>query len=90
MKFYNGGKLYSVFYFNKISKFKLTAIYHFFSLNSYHIKFFKDGNLHNSKNAAYIRHDVNKHFCLNGIYYGRENNFTKKSWLRFIKMKVFL
>ena len=86
MKFYNGGKSYSGFYRNKIVKFKLNAIY----CGYYYTRFFENGIRGNSKNASYIDKYGNNHFCLNGIYYGNEKNFTKESWRRFIKMKVFL
>ncbi len=83
MKFYREDKSYYN-YWSKTIRNKLTAIY--FS-NS--VWFFKNGLYHNSKNATYIC-DGDKEFCLNNIYYGDHNNFTKQSWRRFVKLQVFL
>ena len=64
-------------------------------LNAVHIDhvatdFFKNGKLHNFKNAAYITSKMEKSFYLNGINYGINYSFTKKSWRRFVKMQAFL
>ena len=83
MKFYKDKYIYG--YLDKIINKKITAIY----CNN-NISFFKNGKLHNPKNATYIRYDEYKQFRLNGIYYGGENKFTKKSWRRFAKMQTFL
>jgi hypothetical protein len=82
MKFYNDNKGY--FGWNKIAINKLTAIY---CNNS--IYFFKNGEKHNAKNAAYIRHSGYNSFYLNGKLYGFKYNFTKNSWRRFVKMEIF-
>jgi hypothetical protein len=82
MKFYK--YKHSFYYWNKIINDKLTAIYCNDS-----IWFLKNGKEHNYKNAAFI-YDKYKQFYLNGNFYGDLNNFTKKSWRRFVKMQVFL
>ena len=66
----------------------LTAVYH----NTYSIRFFKNGENHNTKNAGMIYGEF-KEFWLNGRYYGNQNTLTKKSWrryMRLIKLKAFL
>jgi hypothetical protein len=77
-------------YIKRIEKKCLTAIY--FDL---YVIFFENGKKHNTKNAAYINHLGFKKFWLNGEKYGSDNDydqdyFTKESWRRFVKMKVFL
>ena len=84
MKFYTENQ-YIYVYFNKIKKYKLTAIYH-----SKSIWFFKNGESHNAKNACFVKDNIIKSFDLNGKYYGDHNLFTKQSWRRFVKMQVFL
>ncbi len=84
MKFYRN-KNNEYCYWDKIIDNKLTVIYF-----SHNIWFFKNGKLHNSKNAAYIRHDGYKQFCLNGTCYGFEYHFNKESWRKFSKLKAFL
>jgi hypothetical protein len=51
--------------------------------------FYKNGKQHNNKNASYIKYKKYKEFWLNGEFYGNKNNFTKKSWRRFVKMEIF-
>jgi len=68
---------------------KKDAIYYTFVYN-HHIVFYKNGMLHNAKNAAYNNNSGYKAFYLNGKYYGDLNDFTKKSWRRFVKMQAFL
>lgn len=68
---------------------KKDAIYCTFIYN-HHIVFYKNGMLHNAKNASYIHNSGYKAFYLNDEYYGNHNNFTKQSWRRFVKMQVFL
>jgi hypothetical protein len=78
----------------KIVDNKLTAIY----FNLYYLgrvpffytKFYKNGKLHNSKNSSCINCKCGKEFCLNGVLYGYAFDFTKESWRRFCKLKVFL
>ena len=86
MKFYKYNNYhYAHYYHDKIITNKLDCVY-------YHVKdfcFFKNGKQHNSKNAAYIC-DKYKEFYLNGTSYGNKDNFTKESWRKFVKMKVFL
>jgi hypothetical protein len=53
------------------------------------IYFFKNGKIHNTKNAAYIEINGYKQFFINDHCYGY-NDFTKKSWRRFVKLKAFL
>ena len=83
MKFYkyNDGSYFD----NKIVNNKLTAIY-----LDYNVYFYKNGKMHNSKNAAYADYNNFKHFHLNGKFYGYEGTFTKESWRRFVKMQAFL
>ncbi len=45
--------------------------------------------MHNVKNMAYSYRNRYKEFYLNGILYGNNINFTKKSWHKFVKMQVF-
>jgi len=85
MKFYSENEC-DDYYWNKIKGYKLAAIY-----SSKSIWFFKNDKCHNSKNAAYIHNDNKfKEFCLNGKYYGDQNDFNKKSWRQFIKLQAFL
>ena len=65
---------------------KITAIQNNFNAT----RFFKNGKIHNAKNAAYINDLGCKQFVLNDKYYGGENKFTKESWRRFVKLQVFL
>ncbi len=85
MKFYNDNKEY-ISYWDKIRENKLTAIY----FSSTIVWFFKNGNFHNTKNAAFVRDDGYKSFHLNSTFYGNDYKFNKKSWRRFVKMNVFL
>ena len=76
-------------YISKIICNKLSAIH--YEYNS--VRFYKNGELHNSKNAAMINQgelDVGKAFYLNDIWRGSKSSFTKESWQRFVKMQVFL
>jgi hypothetical protein len=73
----------------KITLNKLDAIYYAFIYN-HHIVFYKNGKLHNSKNAAYTSSNKYKEFSLNGKCYGNHHEFNKKSWRRFVKMQAFL
>ena len=82
MKFYRDKLNY---YWDKIKNYKLTTIYH-----SESIWFLKDSECHNSKNACFVKNNRIKYFYLNGIYYGNQYTFTKKSWRHFIKLKAFL
>jgi len=83
MKFYK--YKYGFGYFNKIMVNKFNAIYSDRDV----IAFYRNGKLHNTKNASYILFK-NKSFCLNANHYGYECDFTKESWRRFVKMQVFL
>ncbi len=85
MKFYRyNDTSYSFFY--KIIDNNLTAIYQNSNFESH---FYKNGNFHNNKNAAYISHGY-KEFYLYGKYYGNQNDFTKSSWRKFAKLQTFL
>ena len=84
MKFYKF--INEVYYLDRIKDYNLTAIY---SSSSSSIQFYKNGLLHNYKNAAYAFIGKYKQFYLNGEYYGNENTFTKKMWRRFVKLQVF-
>ncbi len=86
MKFYIDKYKNNIYYWNKIKNNKLTAVY----LNSYNYTwFFKNGKLHNNKNAAYILNRY-KEFHLNDIYCGYNKDFTKHSWRKFVKLQAFL
>ena len=65
---------------------KLTAIHNGFLM----VTFYKNGRLHNTKNAAYIYGNKQKQFCLNDKRYVNQKKFTKESWRRFVKIQVFL
>ena len=86
MKFYRNKAIGLFIHLDIIKNNKLTAIY----MDNFGGDFFKDGLRHNSKNAAYIRYDGYKQFYLNNKCYGDEDDFTKQSWRRFVKMQVFL
>jgi hypothetical protein len=84
MKFYKDAKFYH--YLDRIIIKKLNCIY----INYvYQVIFYKNGIKHNIKNMAYTYRNRYKEFFLNGISYGDNTNFTKKSWRRFVKMQVF-
>lgn len=51
--------------------------------------FYRNGKIHNNKNAASFSFKY-KGFYLSGIHYGNQDNFTKQSWRRFVKLQVFL
>jgi hypothetical protein len=70
----------------KIKAYNLTAIFN----DHYNVIFYKNGEMHNNKNAAFIEINEYKEFILNGIYYGCEEHFNKKSWRKFVKLKAFL
>ena len=85
MKFYRDKN--NTFYFNKIKNNNLTCVY----CDDIGVDFFKNGKNHNTKNTAYIHNDNKfKEFCLNGKYYGDQNDFNKKSWRKFVKLQAFL
>jgi hypothetical protein len=89
MKFYKYKQ--NFYYRDKIINNNLSAIYCYsYNKYTYNIIFFKNGKHHNTKNAAFVRDGGYKSFYLNRIFYGNQNNFTKKSWHRFVKMNVFL
>ena len=83
MKFYKYKR--DQYYYSKISNNKLNAIYSFD-----YVMFFKNGLLHNNKNAAYIADTGYKEFFINNICYGINNNFSKKSWRKFYKLYSFI
>ena len=89
MKFYRGEFDHENFinskYYYQIINNKLTAIYNDFG----GVIFFKNGGVHNAKNAAYFGGEY-KQFRLNAEYYGDNKSFTKESWRRFVKLQVFL
>jgi hypothetical protein len=86
MKFYLDTK-YDTYYYDYIFAISnnITAIYS----NSKIIFFYKNGKFHNTKNAAYI-YNRRKSFRFNNTWYGNQNDFTKESWRRFVKLQVFL
>jgi hypothetical protein len=92
MKFYVDQ--FKPFNLSKIIHNKLTAIYvNYFTRE---MQFFKSGIVNNEKNAAqlfeieYGYKYRDESFYLNGIYYGCEEHFNKKSWRKFVKLKAFL
>ncbi len=89
MKFYIDKKNND--YWNKTKNNKLNIIYCFFiSINHCFVEFYKNGSLYNHKNAAFVKADGYKSFCLNNKLYGTQNDFTKESWRRFVKLQAFL
>ncbi len=88
MKFYKEKSTFDAVFFNKIFNFNLSAIY----CDSSYCEFFKNGQIHNYKNASIIDFKFKKYF-LNNKYYGCEYEFTKKSWRKFVrelKLQAFL
>ncbi len=85
MKFYI--EYSSSYYWKKICNNELICIYLDYDC---HIRFYKNGKIHNNKNAAYINPNNYKSFYLNGKFYGANNDFTKKTWRKFVKMQAFL
>jgi len=85
MKFYKDKKN-SLYYLDKIEVYDLTAICIDFIFN---INFYKNGKIHNTKNAAYI-HNEYKDYYLDGKCYGDDDSFNKQSWCKFVKLKAFL
>jgi hypothetical protein len=83
MKFYRDKEDLNSIYIIEI--FKLTCVYSSYN----YVEFLKNGKGHNIKNADFIRYDGYKQFCLNDKYFGNQYNFTKKSWRRFVKLKIF-
>ena len=87
MKFYISINSSTCDYLNKIINNILTAI---ISNKSSYVEFFKNGVLHNIKNAAIIYNNQYKNFISNNKRYGSEKDFTKESWRKFVKLQVFL
>ena len=83
MKFYKSNSYYGP-YLEKILSNKLNAIY----CDADNIAFYRYGLFHNAKNVAWIYNNYSE-FMLDNICYGTINDFTKKSWRRFVKMQVF-
>jgi hypothetical protein len=86
MKFYVGKMGTS--YLAKITTNKLCSIFTHISFEI--VNFYKKGKRHNVKNAAVSCKNGNKEFWLNDKIYCYEYNFTKQSWRKFVKLKVFL
>jgi hypothetical protein len=86
MKFYVDKDFWNLW--SKIINNNLTCVH----CDSIAIRFFKNGNFHNSKNASYSNYSNYKEFCLNGKLYGDndDDDFTKQSWRKFVKLKAFL
>ncbi len=84
MKFYKDG-FHENFYWRKINSLKLNSIYN----SSFIVWFCANGLFHNNKNASYITNTY-KGFYLNNKLYGNQDDFTKKSWRKFVKLKAFL
>jgi hypothetical protein len=64
---------------------KLTCIHS----NNIGVAFYKNGFIHNTKNAADVDGKY-KQFCLNAKHYGYEDKFNKQSWRKSIKLVAFL
>jgi hypothetical protein len=80
-------------YDGKIIDDKLSAVYNYCSYDygyHYFITFYKDGKCHNNKNACYVDDEGVKLFFLNAKEFGNQDNFTKETWRRFIKLQAFL
>jgi hypothetical protein len=86
MKFYKHNRVDYLFFYKIIDN-KLNAVYQNMANNA---MFFKNGIRHNSKNTALIFINGRKEFILNNRCYGNQNDFTKQSWRRFVKLQVFL
>ena len=86
MKFYRDRDTYR--YWHIIENNKLSAIFYYDFTKA--VSFFKNGKIHNNKNAAYIAKSGYKQFCLNDKRYGTTNHFTKQSWRKFVKLQAFL
>ena len=84
MKFYKDG-FHENFYSRKINALKLNSVYN----SSFTVWFCKYGIFHNNKNASYISNGY-KGFYLNNKLYGNQDDFTKQSWRKFVKLQVFL
>ena len=84
MKFYRDK--FDFYYWGKVYYKNITAIYQS-ALGV--ILFFKNGLRHNDKNIAY-NYDGYSRFFLNDECYGNQDNFTKESWRRFVKLQAFL
>jgi hypothetical protein len=58
------------------------------------IKFYKNGSIHNSKNAAIVYYTGDKSFIINGnnLFYSEIYGeiIDKKYWRKFVKLQVFL
>ena len=85
MKFYKDKINGHYSYWHKIYNRKLTAIH-----SDESVRFIKNGRYSNSKNAAFIKYNGVKDFCLNNKDYSTNNDFTKESWRRFVKLQAFL
>ena len=84
MKFYYDK--YSNYYINKVYDNKTTCVY-----MGYSVEFFYKGMNHNIKNAAISEYyHIGKAYYLYSKYYGNEDDFTKKTWRKFCKLKTFL
>jgi hypothetical protein len=86
MKFYKYINYNKYINANYVETKKITCIY----INDYVVVFFKNGLYHSNKNAAHINNHGHKEFYLNNQFYGDQNNFTKESWRRFVKLQAFL
>ena len=91
MKFYKNKDCKD--YNSKIIDDKLSAVYNYCSYDfgyQYFITFYKDGNCHNNKNACYVDDEGVKVFYLNAKEFGNQDDFTKQSWRKFVKLQAFL
>ena len=95
MKFYKENVRYNQDCVDDVIYYRITAIINVGCI----VEFYKNGLLHNTKNAAYINADGINFFYLNDNVYGKSNsikksdknyNAIKQSWRKFVKMQVFL
>lgn len=84
MKFYKDNS--NIISFKIMKNNILTYIY----CNEITVKFIKNGKNHNYKNMGYINNNNIKWFYLHGKHYGNQNDFTKSSWRKFVKLQAFL
>ena len=52
-------------------------------------EWYKNGLLHRENGPAIEYADGYRHWCLNGKCYGYNNDFTNKSWTKFVKTLIF-
>jgi hypothetical protein len=84
MKFYRDR--FSSNYWDKINKNKLSSIYLDYD---YDIRFYKNGKLHNIKNASIFFKDGRKKYYKNNKSYERLVFLNKKHWSKYLISEAF-